>query len=137
MKLKDLKVNPELVNKGEWIGNLPELEDLEVHVRGLGNPDYRRVQAQKIRQLPRSKRVGGMISDEDNERIMTECLHETCLLGWRNLLGDDDKPLPYTKEKAKELLFDPQYADFRDAVVYAARQVGRNKVAEKEVQAKN
>lgn len=136
MKLNDIKVDPKLVNEGEWVKDLPELEDLEVFVRGIDNPDYRRAQAKKIQAVPRARRQGGLDPD-DQDRIMTECLYETCLKGWKNLLGDDGKEIQYSPEWAKKLMFGDEYREFRNAVLWAATQVGKAKAAATEVVRKN
>jgi hypothetical protein len=135
MKLSASAIDPKLVNEGEWIKDIPEFEDLELHVRGLNNPDYRRVQAKKFQLLPRGLRAKP--TPEVSDRIQTELLVETCLLGWKNLSGDDDKPIEFSKEKAMELLKDPQYRAFREAVAWAAAVVGAERDEDREGSAKN
>jgi hypothetical protein len=133
MDIKEIAVDSARIEKGDWIGDLPEMGDVELHVRGIGNSDYRKLQQKLIEGVPRSKRVGGRISQEDNDRISNECLVETVLLGWRGITNGG-KPLPFSKEKAREMIFEPDYRRFREAVIYAATLVAdREDEAEKEL----
>jgi len=130
MRLKDVKVDIEKVEQGAWVENIPELEGLRVKVRGANNKDWRKLQARLIQSIPRPKRIAGQIDPDELDRINGRLLLETCLLDWSGLEGDDGKPLPYSKETAKDLLNDPQYARFRDGVLWAANIVGEQNETE-------
>ena len=135
MRLSDIKVNPDAVQNGEWVKEIPEFEDLEVQVRGFDSSAYRLAQAKKIRLLPRGLRQNP--TPEVSDRMQSELLYEVVLLDWKNLIGDDGKPIVYSKEKAKELLADPQYRALRDAVAWAASVVGADRGDAREAAAKN
>lgn len=124
MKLSDLASDPVATEQGEWVDTIPEMGDLRLKVRGVGNADWRRIQTKLIDAVPRSKRAGARIDPEEIDRITTVCLHQACLLDWQNLSGDDGKPLPYSRDLALELLSKPEYRKFREAVVWAATVVG-------------
>lgn len=124
MKLSALKVDADKIEGGAWIGNIPEMGNLELRVRGLQNAAFRRMQSKLLDAVPRSQRQGGRVDPDVLDRITSQCLAATVLLDWRGLEGEDDQPLPYTKEQASVFLTEPAYRRIRDAVVYAATVVG-------------
>jgi hypothetical protein len=133
MKLVNMKVDHKRSEEGEWVKNIPEMEDLELHVRGSTCVAARLLRNKLVRALPAKVRNNpdGLpieVTDAMESRICGEVL----LLGWRNL---DD--IPYSKEKAEELLADPDLVTFRDAVNWAANRVGRQDAAAKEAETGN
>lgn len=126
MKLSDIEVDPIKIESGEWVGDIPEMPGLRLKVRGTGCAAYRKLQAQLIEAVPRNRRIGGKLSQEDQDRITTACLHRVVLLDWEGLEADDDTPQPYDKALAETYLADPRYRKFRDAVTYAASIVGES-----------
>ena len=138
MKLGSLKTDLAKVASGMWIDNIPDMGDVRLHVRPIGNPDYRRTYGQLVDSTPRDKKRGGMVIDyETRQNIAGIALADTILLGWDNLEDDDGKPLPYSTEKAKELLLDPEMVAFRDAVSWAATVAQEQSVGNSEANAKN
>lgn len=137
MKLSSLKVDAAAIEDGEWIGNIPEMGDLEVRVRGLNNAKYRRLQTTLIDAVPRAKRQGGRLDPDEQDRITASCLTATVLLDWRGLEGEDGQPVPYSKDLATDLLSKPEFRRFREAVIWAAAQVGEERAAADEEDAGN
>lgn len=126
MKLSSVKTDAAKIEGGDWVSGLSEMGDLELKVRGTGNAHYRRLAGKLVDALPRSKKLGGRIDPEENDRITSICLAETVLMDWRGLEDEDDNPIPFSKEKAKEFLLNPDYRLFRAAVIEAAEQVGKD-----------
>lgn len=124
MKLR--KVDTAKVEDGEWVGDIPDMGDLRLKVRGLNNARYRRMQQELVSAVPRSRRRKGRLDPLENDRITGTCLSRTVLLGWENLEGEDGQPVPYSEETAHAYLTDPGYAEFLQAVVWAATQVGED-----------
>jgi hypothetical protein len=122
MKLSDATLDAERQEKGAWIGDIPELEGLSLLVRGVNNADWRRLQTKLMEAVPRKKRIGRLDVDE-MERIQSTCLLSACLLDWKGLEDDEGQPIPYDKEMARKLLFEPEYRKFRDGVIWAATMV--------------
>lgn len=121
MKLGSLKTDLEKVEKGMWIDNIPDMGNLILHVRPIGNPDYRRLYGQLVEATPRDKKRAGMVTDyETKQQIAGRALADTILLGWENLDGDDEQPIAYDPALAKKYLLDPEMVAFRDAVSWAA-----------------
>lgn len=132
MSLAKLRAEQRRVVDGAWInGAIHGLgEDVKLLVRGRWNPEFRALHAKLQAAVPSNKKVrtefGLEVSPAESDRILTECLAETALLGWENLReSDDSEPIPYSKEKARELLFDPLLAPFRDAVLISTMQVAK------------
>lgn len=121
-----MKVDADKVEGGDWIGKIPELDDVRLKVRGLQNAQFRRMQSRLLDAVPRSKRQGGRVDPEEMDRITSTCLAATVLIDWSGIEGEDGQPLPYSREKASELLTDPNFRRFRDGVIWAATQVGED-----------
>lgn len=140
MKLSESTTNVERVEQGAWIGEkygtpIPEMGDLCLKVRGLNNKDYRKLQSKLMEGVPRRERVGGRLPPEQMDRITALCLRDTCLLDWANLEGDGEvgengKPVPFSKEFSNALLTVPKYMRFREATIWAATMVGEQQDAE-------
>lgn len=119
MKVSGLKVNVEALEQGAWVDNIPEMEGLRLKVRGIGNKDWRKLQARLFDSVPRKKRIGGRLDPDEQDRITTTCLRECGLVDWDGLENEDGSALPYSKEMAGKLLADPEMAKFRDGVLWA------------------
>jgi hypothetical protein len=123
MKLSDITLDAERQENGAWVEEIPELEGVKLLVRGINNSDWRRLQAKLIEAIPRKKRLVGRIDTDEQDRIQSTCLLNACLLDWDGLEEDDGKPIPYSKELARKLLFESSWRKFRDGVVWAANIV--------------
>ena len=128
MDIQSVKVNPVKIEQGAWLGEkygkpIPEMGDLCLHVRGVNNADWKRLQSSLFAALPRNKRVGGRIEPQDQDEITTKCLVETGLIGWDNLKNGDEQ-IAFTKEASAELLNNPELRALRDAVLWACTMVG-------------
>lgn len=137
MKLTSMKTDPAKVEAGMWIGDIPDMGDLKLKVRPIGNPDYQRLYGRLVDATPRQHKPGGVVDFETRQQISARTLAETVLLGWEGLEDDDGKPLPYTADKAKELLSDPNLSAFRDAVAWAGSVARDQSIGNAEDSAKN
>lgn len=134
MNLNDIKIDPARLEDGAWVGDLPNMGDLELKVRGVGNKLYRTREAELLKKVPRSKR--GELDIADGDRITTTLLLETVLLDWRGIV-DGDQPLPYSREMAEKLLTDPAWRNFRAAVAYAGAIVAQETAVNQDADIKN
>lgn len=138
MKLGSLKTDLAKVEQGMWIDNIPDMGNLRLKVRPIGNPDYRRVYGQLADSTPRDKKRGGLVVDFDSrQQIAGRALADTILLDWDNLEGDDGQALSYDVALAKKLLLDPEMVAFRDAVSWAATVAQEQSVGTAEANAGN
>jgi hypothetical protein len=133
MKLSNMKVDHKRSEEGEWVKNIPEMEDLELRVRGQSCVSARVMRNKLLRGLPAKVRndPNGLPIEVLDRMEATICV-DVLLLEWRHL---DD--IPYSKEKAAELLNDPDLATFREAISWAANRVGRQEAAAKEAELGN
>ena len=112
-QLSKFKGNPELESKGVWVDYG---EGLEFLIAKMSNPQY----MAEIRKQVREKRVQfrhGKVSDEETEEMTIKAVAKTVLLGWKNLQGEDGKDIPYSQEKAYEILSDPCYRDLYTFII--------------------
>lgn len=127
MKLRSLRVNSNRAVQGDWIDKIPGMDDLRLKVRGFSNPDYKAFLSKEVAAVPRDQRVDGRANGAPlpkvREAILAKAMVEHILLDWGNLTGDDDKPMPYSKEKAAELLANPDYRPLVDAIGWAANEL--------------
>lgn len=104
--------NTKLENEGSKI----DLGDgLSVTITRLKNPQFRKMYANLTKPYERQMRQN-TLSEEIQNKILTQCLIETVVMNWSGLTLDD-KEIPYSKENAYKILSDPELADFRDLIV--------------------
>ncbi len=137
MKLSDIRVDASLAEIGDWVDNIPDLGGVRLKVRGLNNKDYRKMSSKLFQNIPRAQKAGGQLDPEIADAITSRCLLNTVLMDWDGIVDDDDNKIPYSKDLAEKLLFDPEYASFRDSVVWAANVVGTKSNVDLEEDAKN
>lgn len=132
MDLAAIKVDSAKIEGGDWVGDLPGLGNLRLKVRGLGCMAYRLATEKRVRALPRSQRAkDGSIAPAAADKLAGEAMAEALLLDWENLTSGG-KTVPYSRERAVELLSNPDYRDFRSAVQFAAAIVAANDEAHEE-----
>lgn len=136
MKLSDIAVNADAIELGRWVPIGHILPGVRLKVRGLENTDYRRLRNKLIAEIPRAERLKG-VDTLMLEKINAQLLADTILVGWEGIEGDDDLALPFTKEKASQIINDPSFVVFRNAVEWAAGVVGEDDLVESEAAAKN
>lgn len=133
MKISALKRDSAKVEAGEWVSEIPGMEDVRLRVRGLSSPTVVALRSRKERKVSRDGRErDGTLKADIALRILGEVLHEGVLLDWDGVTDDDDKPYPFDAELAKEWLINPDYVAFADAVVYAAQVVDKGRAGETE-----
>jgi hypothetical protein len=134
MKMSELAVDADRQENGAWVDDIPDVQGLRLKVRGSNNADWRRLQAKLMDAVPRKKKIGGRIDPDEQDRVISSCLLNCCLLDWDGLEDDDGKPIPYSKQMAIKLLNEPEYRRFRDSVIWAATVVADNvEVAQQDI----
>lgn len=142
MKLSDTVVDPKKIEEGEWVGEkygtpIPELGDICLKVKGIGNAVWRRLQRTLTDAVPRKNKPGGRLKQEEEDRITSVCLRDACVLDWENVegdgvIGEDGKPVAYDKKIAHRLLTEAPYRRFREGAIWAASLVGDVEAADRE-----
>lgn len=131
MELNDIAIDTDKVEKGDWIDNIPDMGSLRLKVRGTDTADFGKLLRTLMNAVPRKKKMGGNIDQAELDRINATCLLQTVLIDWDGVVINGN-PTPYSKEMAKELLTNPKWKRFREAVVYAANLVGQQEQQAKE-----
>lgn len=124
MKLSEIKRDVQAIEQGQWVGDIPEMPGLRLKVRGQNNADWRRIQSKLVADVPRYKRIGGRIDQDEQDRISSTLFQSACLIDWDGLEDDEGNAIPYSKDKAGDLLTLPEFRAFRDAVAWASTLVG-------------
>ncbi len=137
MKLSNLKVNSARLEKGAWVGDIPEMGELRLKVRGFGNADDKRIQAREIERIPRHLRVRGKISDEAQDAIMNARIKGALLVDWEGLTDDGDQPLKLEPGLLDQVLSDPDFGKLRTAIIWAASIVAEDDAEGAKGDAKN
>jgi hypothetical protein len=136
MDLQGVKVDPSKIEQGDWVDNIPEMGDLRLKVRGVNCAAWRGLARKLAEAVPRNKKVGGRIAQDEQDRIINECLLAVGVIDWENLTSGG-APLPYAKDAARQFLTDPAFQAFRDAALWACTAVGADTAASSETDAKN
>lgn len=113
LALTDFRIDTAAERDGAWIDRIPDMEDLDLLVRGWRCPAAQAL----IRRLARRN----MAADEIESRVLTEVI----LLGWRGLT-DGGEPVAFSPALAAEMVTEPEYRLFRAAVRWASEQVGKS-----------
>jgi hypothetical protein len=132
MKLNEVAVDVDRLEKGDWVNDIPDMQGVRFKVRGANNMDWRKLQSTLIDAVPRKHKAGGRITPQANDDIMTKLFVNCCLLDWDGLENNDGSPIPFSKEKALELLTNPELRRIRDGVAYAANTVADQNNADRE-----
>ncbi|WP_371346466.1 hypothetical protein [Ancylobacter sp. IITR112] len=137
MKLSKIRSGVAKAEAGAWVRNLPidGLDDLALKVRGAFNSDAIRLRTSLINELPKDERKP--LSPENDQRISVEVAVRTILVDW-NIEEESGKALPFSEDKARDLLNDPDIGRvLRNAVGFAAQIVASQGVEDLELDAKN
>ena len=124
MDLRAKKTDPKRASDGVWVSGIPDWDDLRIKVRGSSSVIFRDTLARMFRDLPASERnADRSIPTERQDRLIGEVIAEAGLLDWENVKMDGEA-VPFSKEKAYELMTDPALAEFRRVVNDAIERVG-------------
>jgi hypothetical protein len=139
MKLSSLKVNADTNQNARWVKDLPDLGDIEVFVRSINNPQYRRHQQALVRALSPNAKRKGIVDPLEMDRINSICLaHDAlCAPGWRNLQDESGVDVPFDAKTAEKMMLDPEFRKFREGVFVAASQVDEENEEENKDTEKN
>jgi hypothetical protein len=134
LDLSKIKIDSAKINRGDWVGDLPHagMEGLRLKVRGIASAAYREALAKRGRAVPRSERHrDGTLPVALSDRVAGEALCDAVLLDWDGLT-EAGEPVAYDRDLALKLLTDPNFAPFRDAVVFAASIVAEEDSADED-----
>ncbi len=117
MDLAKFRTEAALEDEGVWI----ELgEGARARVGRIGGRRYREAFQRHLKPYQKAARLGAL-GEAQAERILVETLADAVLLGWENLTLDG-AAVPYERDRARDVLADPAYRDFRNLIVEAANE---------------
>ena len=126
IRMNSIAADLQRENQGDWVDIPPELfadgDGVLLKVRAFSYQPY---------QIARNKIVQKWSRSYGREPIPLDVAFKAdgklyadfILLDWKGLDGDDGKPMPYTKEMAEDLLTNPEFRIFQNAVQYAAGKI--------------
>lgn len=121
MGLKLSSISVQVSDEGEWVdsANWP---GVRYKVRSIAVRDY---QIQRDLLVQRKVRALNRVpTGPEMEPDLSKLKARHLLRGWEGLLGDDDKAIGFSPEKAIELLTDPTMSALEQDVTLAASRVG-------------
>ena len=113
MKLSTIAVDTDKAENGIW-KELVVGMGFECLIARHNNSRFRAEIERRVVDISRDKNREPTAAEYSEATLRSLC--SKVLLNWRGLEDDDDQPIPYSPEKAYEILSDPEYADLRDAV---------------------
>lgn len=141
MDMQSVKVDTVKVEGGDWVGEkygtpIQDMGDLCLKVRGMNCAAWRALSRKLAAAVPRNKKVGGVIAQDEQDKIINACLLNVGVMDWDGMT-DGGKSLPYSKDVASQYLTDPAFLAFRDAALWACSIVGAQVAAAVEDDVKN
>lgn len=112
MKLSTIKKDVNAAEQGVWVNGV--LGDLDVKVASAGNRKY--IESLRNALKPYQRNLKN-IDDEVFTEIQNKAIAKHILVDWRNLQDDEGNEIPYSEQKAYELLQDPENEEFRKLIV--------------------
>jgi len=110
LPLSKFRSNPVKSEEGVWI-EYPE-EGFALKIARMGNAKY----TQEIVSMRRGKQIASPLVEEISpsavEAIQMKAMAKHILLDWRGITDDNGEEIPFSPEKAYEIISDPQYRDF-------------------------
>ncbi len=116
LKLASTRADLDLEAAGDWVA-IPEWPGVRLRVRSLNYGPYQTALSHSLRRL--STRFPDGIPPEEDAAETGRLYAAHILLGWE---GFD---VPWTAERAMQVLADPAYRDLRRNVGWAASRVAR------------
>lgn len=121
LKLNSIKADLAKESEGDWVA-IPEWPGVRFKVRSIHCKDYLNAREMKVQGLV--KALGRLPTSSELEPHIGKLVSAFLLLDWDGLLDDNDKPLPYSAERARELLGDPAMRELVQQVIWAANRIG-------------
>jgi len=137
MEISSVKKNAAIIAAGQWVDDIPNMGDVRLKVCGLSSPAAIALRGRLERAVPPDQRErDGSLKPAAGMAVLKEVLHKAVLQDWDNIT-DGGKPVPYDADLAHRWLTDPDFENFADAVVWAARVVDRGVTETEAVITKN
>lgn len=119
MDLMEIAVDPRRELEGAEV--YPWNDKTMLLVARYNNAPFRALQNKLMNPLVQAAGKEG-ISVEQAAVVLGKCMAKTILLGWSGLFIDG-KEVEYTPNKCQEILLDPRFIDFKEAVMREAQDL--------------
>jgi len=116
-KLSDLRVDPALETEGVWVDFAA---GVRLRIARLANP---RFQERIFALAHRNGAAESEPTKEERDQQLRRAVAETVLVGWDQVEEEDGSPMPYSPERALEVLSDPGLRDLYEFVLRRAQDV--------------
>lgn len=117
VRLSDLALDPRAKDEGVWV-EMPG--GWEARIRHNDCAQARKLRAQHLNQNKRFYRNGQPVPEDVAERQTLTVACDALLVDWRGIVDDKGKAVPFSKEKARQLLADPRYRHIVGQIVDVA-----------------
>ncbi len=104
MRVSNFAFDKELETEGRWVD---EVEGLRLKIARLNNPKYKAFIRKHGKVI---SRANGRMDFEAADDVAKKAFSRYILLGWENLQNSEGEDIPYSSEKALELL--TEYDEF-------------------------
>lgn len=107
------------LNELDINGTIVKYHGLDLMIAPLGNERYDKALQRIVANYRTANSYpSGDIPPEVMNDSVRQAMAEGVLVGWNHLTDDDDKPIPYSVQKSRELLLS-NYRFFKDVMVLA------------------
>lgn len=136
MALKITSIAADLAKEaeGDWV-DVAEWPGVRLRVRSVNNNDFKNARDERQRKLTRS--LNRIPYDSEWELPLAKLVASFLLTGWAGLSDDAGNDIPYSPEKAMELLSDRAMRALVQQVILAATRIGEREAEFTGAAAKN
>lgn len=129
VRLSSLKADRDVEREGAW-QPAADIPGVSFFVRSTNYAPYKIERDARFAKLAR-KHGADTIPDDDRAKVLGELAVKHLLIDWKGL------DVPFSLEKAEEVLTDESYRDLRGTIYLCAMKVGQGEVEFVEDTAKN
>ena len=122
LKLSSMKVDLDKEREGDWEPAFDIDPAIKWYVRSTNYAPFK--SARDAVNIRLSRKHGSSVPEDVQAEEFGKLAVQHLLLGWEGLAEDDETEIPYSKEKAQEILTDPAYRLVRGSIYMTASRVG-------------
>lgn len=133
MDLNEIVVDVKKMEEGEWVPLTVFGDDVSVLLRSPECLDCKRA----VARITASVGARQLRKDPDvMQRAVRRAIAEKCILDWKGI-KQANQEVPWSRDKAIELMTEPRFVRFAEAVMVAANAIGEGDVEDLDDDAKN
>jgi hypothetical protein len=132
MKLSLLATDLEKEQSGVWVKY--RNTEVQFKIARAGSEEFQAA-CRKARLAHKIQAEDAEISEDENRAIIAPVLAKHILKDWKNIEDDDGTPIPFTEQRAAEMLAQPEFKDVVAAIMLESASADNfRKKAEKKTQ---